>query len=72
MFNVSALEILVILIVALLVFGPERLPALAKSLGLWMSQAKRALAHIKHEFEKASEEPPSPPHEPPHESKPPE
>lgn len=56
MFNVSGLEILVIVIVALLVFGPEQLPALAKSIGSWLKQAKQVMGHVKDEVNKAAQE----------------
>lgn len=41
MFGIGSGEILVILIVALLVLGPERLPSMAKTFGKGMSELRR-------------------------------
>ena len=42
MFNFGMTEILVILVVALLVLGPKRLPELARALGKGLAEFKRA------------------------------
>lgn len=42
MFGMSLTEILVILLAALLVLGPERLPDMARTLGKWMREVRRA------------------------------
>ncbi|MEN5202701.1 Sec-independent protein translocase protein TatB [Pseudomonas wadenswilerensis] len=47
MFEVGFTELLLVGIVALLVLGPERLPAAARTLGRGLGQAKRAMASIK-------------------------
>ncbi|ROL74567.1 Sec-independent protein translocase protein TatB [Pseudomonas vranovensis] len=47
MFEVGFTELLLVAIVALLVLGPERLPAAARTLGRGLGQAKRAMAAIK-------------------------
>jgi sec-independent protein translocase protein TatB len=41
MFEASFLETLVIAVVALLVIGPERLPAVARTVGLWLGRIRR-------------------------------
>ena len=51
MFGIGAPELLVILVVALVVLGPQRLPELARSLGRAMSELRRASLDIKEEFE---------------------
>ncbi len=40
-------EILVILLVALVVFGPERLPELARKLGRWTSELREAAREVR-------------------------
>lgn len=44
-------EIMVILIVALLVFGPRKLPELGKSLGAGLREFRRSTQGLKEEFE---------------------
>jgi len=41
MFGIGGAELLIILIVALLVLGPEKLPGLARSLGKGMGELRR-------------------------------
>ncbi|MBM4195725.1 MAG: twin-arginine translocase subunit TatB [Gammaproteobacteria bacterium] len=41
MFDVSFWELAIILVVGLLVLGPERLPAVARQLGSWAGKARR-------------------------------
>jgi Tat protein translocase TatB subunit len=42
MFGIGFPELLVILILGLIVLGPQRLPELARTLGQWFSMIKRA------------------------------
>jgi sec-independent protein translocase protein TatB len=51
-FDLSFWEITVILIVALLVVGPERLPGLARTAGLWMGKARRFVASVKADIDR--------------------
>ena len=44
MANVGPLEILVVLVIALIVFGPKRLPELGRSLGDGLKGFKEALS----------------------------
>ena len=43
---------LVIGIVALLVIGPERLPTVARTIGLWIGKARRLIAHTRADIER--------------------
>lgn len=52
MFDVGALELLVISVVALIVVGPERLPKLARAAGLWVGRARRAFSSVKEEIDR--------------------
>lgn len=51
MFDIGFLELVVVGVVALLVVGPERLPKLARTAGLWMGRARRTLATVKAEID---------------------
>lgn len=52
MFDIGALELLVISVVALIVVGPERLPTLARTAGLWVGRARRAFSSVKEEIDR--------------------
>jgi sec-independent protein translocase protein TatB len=47
MFDVGFSELLLILVVALVVVGPERLPKLARTAGLYLGRARRMAASVK-------------------------
>ncbi|MGI9311160.1 MAG: Sec-independent protein translocase protein TatB [bacterium] len=47
MFDVGFWEVALISIVALVIIGPERLPAAARTAGLWIGKARRALREVK-------------------------
>ncbi len=51
MFDVGFWEILLILILALLVIGPERLPGAARTAGLWVGKARRYVEGVKSDVE---------------------
>ena len=51
MFNLGMPELILIFVVALIVFGPKRLPDLGKSLGRAMNEFKRATNEIKDNLE---------------------
>jgi sec-independent protein translocase protein TatB len=57
MFGIGMTELLVILAVALIVFGPTRLPELARSLGRAMGEFRRASTDLRQSFHEAVEEP---------------
>jgi sec-independent protein translocase protein TatA len=50
--NIGPMEILVVLIVALVVFGPKRLPELGRSLGKGINEFKGSIGGEHHETEK--------------------
>lgn len=52
MFDIGALELILVGVVALLVVGPERLPKLARTAGLWLGHARRALVSVKDEIDR--------------------
>ena len=52
MFNVHSTEILLILIVALIVIGPDKLPAAVKTAGLWIGRFRRSFYKVKAEIER--------------------
>ena len=50
MFNMGLPELLIILAIALIVFGPNKLPELAKALGKAMREFKKATEEMKESF----------------------
>ncbi len=56
MFGIGFQEILLILLLALIIFGPKKLPELAKSLGKGIAEFKKAADEVKKGLEDAVEE----------------
>jgi sec-independent protein translocase protein TatB len=52
MFEIGFWELVMVGVVALLVVGPERLPALARTAGLWLGKARRMIADVKAEVDR--------------------
>lgn len=52
MFDVGFFELVLIAVVALVVVGPEKLPKLARTAGLWIGRGRRVLADVKADIEK--------------------
>jgi sec-independent protein translocase protein TatA len=60
-FGVGMPELLVILVVALLVLGPKRLPEIARSLGRGMAEFRRASNEFTRTLSASLDEPPPAP-----------
>ena len=52
MFNIHSTEILLILIIALIIIGPERFPTAVKTAGLWIGRFRRSFYKVKAEIER--------------------
>jgi sec-independent protein translocase protein TatB len=52
MFDVAFSELVVIAIVALIVIGPEKLPKVARTLGLLVGRLQRYVANVKSDIER--------------------
>lgn len=76
MFEVGFTEILLILGIALLVLGPEKLPGLAEKVGRWTGRARAMARQLRTQLEhevtmeemtrsRAAQPPPPPPQQPP-------
>jgi Tat protein translocase TatB subunit len=71
-FGIGMTELLVVLVVALLVLGPRRLPEIARSLGRGMAEFRRASNDLRATLSASLEEErePTPPARPPSEPAP--
>jgi Tat protein translocase TatB subunit len=52
MFDIGMQEIIVIIIVALIVFGPKRLPELSRTIGKGLSDLRRAIEDAKYQVDR--------------------
>jgi len=52
-------ELVLILVIALVIFGPKKLPELGRSIGKTLAEFRRASTELKHNIEKEMEEPES-------------
>jgi TatA/E family protein of Tat protein translocase len=58
--NLGLPEIVVIAVVALLVFGPSRLPELSRAIGRGMREFRKAVSEIEERIETETQPPPNP------------
>lgn len=56
MFGIGGGELLLILVVILMLFGSDKIPEIARTLGKGMAQLKHATNELKHEIQKGAEE----------------
>jgi Tat protein translocase TatB subunit len=56
MFNIGLPELLIIVAIALIVFGPNKLPELAKAFGKAMREFKKATEEVKESFEEETKD----------------
>ena len=56
MFGIGGSEILFILLIVLMLFGSDKIPEMARTLGKLMAQLKNATNEIKSEIQKGSED----------------
>jgi Tat protein translocase TatB subunit len=56
MFDIGFQELIIIFVVALLVFGPEKLPEIAKTLGKWVVEIRRGVNIAKSQMEEEMKE----------------
>lgn len=59
--QIGPLEILVVAVLALLVFGPEKLPEIGRSLGKGLNQIKKMASDVKSEFDLSIDDEPATP-----------
>lgn len=52
MFDIGFSELVVIALVALLVFGPKRLPEMARTAGFWMGRIRRFMDNVKQDLDR--------------------
>ena len=52
MFDIGFWEILLIAVVALLVIGPERLPGVARTAGVWVGRVRRFVVSVRSDVER--------------------
>jgi sec-independent protein translocase protein TatB len=52
MFEIGFWEMVLVGVVAMIVVGPERLPGLARTAGLWLGKARRMVADVKAEVDR--------------------
>ena len=59
--QIGPLEIIVVGMLALIVFGPEKLPGILRSVGKTIGELRRMASEVTHDFKSGLEDPPPPP-----------
>jgi len=52
MFDIGFTELVLIAVIALLVFGPDKLPVIARTAGLWWGRLKYTIQSAKNDFDR--------------------
>lgn len=52
MFDIGFFEIVVVMVVMLIVIGPERLPKVARTAGLWLGRARSVIQTVKADIDR--------------------
>ena len=55
--NIGGMEVLFVMVVALIVLGPTKLPEAARHVGKWVTEIRRISAGFQREFREAIQEP---------------
>jgi sec-independent protein translocase protein TatA len=53
MFGIGLPELIVILVIALIVFGPKKLPELGQTVGRWISELRRATQDVSNDLQES-------------------
>ncbi len=56
MFDIGFWEMAFISVIALIIIGPERLPGVARAIGVWVGKARRMINDVKRDFKKELDE----------------
>ena len=59
--QIGPLEVFIVAAVALIVFGPQKLPEIARMIGRFMSEMRRMAGEVKSEWEAGLEDDDAPP-----------
>ncbi len=52
MFDISFAELFLISVIALLILGPQRLPEVLRTIGLWMGRMRRVYNNVRQEIDR--------------------